>query len=67
LAAVDPVDAVVGLDAIAVDDDAVFGVGSAGLEPGPLGAHAARASVETRRNAAWSRCAARLGGVIGIT
>jgi hypothetical protein len=67
LAAVDPVDAVVGPEAIAVDDDAVFGVGPAGLEPRPLGEHAARASVATRRNAAWSRCPVRLGGVIGIT
>jgi len=66
-AAVDPVVAVVGPEAIAVADDAAFGVGSAELDPRPLGEHAAIASAAARRNAVWSLCAARLGGVIGIT
>jgi hypothetical protein len=67
VAAVAPVVAVVEAEACSVDDDAVFGVGSAELEPGPPGEHAARASVAPRRNAVWSLRAARLGGVTGFT
>src|SRR3954454_10065067 len=68
IAAVDPVVAVVvGTETIIVDDDAVFGLPSAELEPRPLGEHAARASAAARRNAVWSLCAARLGGLTGFT